>query len=126
MNTALRIVLALPGLLFLFAAARWLVDPSGAAAGLGMALLDGVGRSTQIGDMSAFFAVLGAFTLAGAVTRQRVWFHAPVALLSLTAAFRVLAWLLHDAALAADLITVEVVIATLLWVGSGYLCRDAN
>ena len=34
---------------------RWLVDPSGAAAGIGMPVLDGLARSSQIGDLGAFF-----------------------------------------------------------------------
>ncbi|SDR87173.1 hypothetical protein SAMN05216271_0618 [Halopseudomonas sabulinigri] len=114
MNKILTVVAGLLGLMFLLIGLRWLVDPSGAAGQLGMPLLDDVGRSTQIGDFAAFFLTLGVLILLGLVTSQRLWFYPAAMLLGIAALGRVLAWAVHDAALALDLIAPEVIIAAVL------------
>lgn len=118
MTKVLRVLVALPGVLFLVLGLRWIVDPAAAAAALGMPLLVGVGRSTQIGDLSAFFLTLAVTILVGAITARKVWLYAPMLLLALAALVRILAWLLHDAALATHLILPELIIAGLLWLAS--------
>ncbi|MEQ8859037.1 MAG: hypothetical protein RIC56_10340 [Pseudomonadales bacterium] len=114
MNRVLRAIVALSGALFVVIGLRWVTDPAAAAEALGMPLLSGVGRSTQIGDMAAFFLTLGITILMGAITGQRAWFHAPILLLGLAAGFRIVAWLVHDAALAMHLIAPEVIVAAVL------------
>lgn len=114
MNKVLRIVVALIGLLFIALGVRWLIDPSGSAADLGMPLLEGLGRSTQIGDLGAFFFSGGVMIIMGLLTDRRSWFYAPTILLASTALFRAIAWLAHDAALATEQIAVEVIVALLL------------
>jgi len=114
MNKVLRIVVALVGLLFVMLGIRWLVDPSGSAADLGMPLLEGIGRSTQIGDLGAFFFSGGLMVVIGLITDRRSWLYAPAMLVASTALFRVIAWLAHDAAFATQQIAVEVVISLLL------------
>jgi hypothetical protein len=114
MNTVLRVVVSLPAILFIFMGIRWVVAPADMAAQLGMPLLEGVGLSTQIGDLGSFFFVGGLFVLIGVITQKRAWFYAPALLLGFTALFRTLAWLLHDAAFALDMIAVEVVLVALL------------
>ena len=114
MNKILRVIVALPGILFVVTGLRWLVDPSAAAAQLEMPLLDGVGRSSQIGDMSGFFLTLGIIILIALITSKRSWYYPAIILLVITAIGRVLAWLVHDAALAVDMIAPEVIIACLL------------
>lgn len=123
-NRVLQVIASLPGILFLVTGLRWLIDPAGAAAALGMPLLEGVGRSTQIGDLSAFFLVLALFTLTGVATLKRHWFYAPVALLVIAAFSRIVAWLVQDAALALNLIVPELVIAALLWFTSKPICAE--
>ena len=81
MKQILRWIVGLVGVLFVAAGLRWLVDPAGAAATLGMPLLTGVGLSSQIGDMAAFFVTLGSTVLVGALTRRRLWFYPPMLLL---------------------------------------------
>ena len=103
---------------------RWAVDPTGAASGLGMTLMQGVGLSSQIGDIGAFFIGMGSMILLGLITQSRVWFQAPALLLALTAVLRLLAWLVHDAALTLDMIIVEVVICALLLLTSSRLSQD--
>ncbi len=65
-----RILSLLPAVLFLSTAYGWITNPSEAAKGLGMPLLEGIGRSTQIGDFSAFFIGVGLFSLMGALTNK--------------------------------------------------------
>ncbi|MBL4610480.1 hypothetical protein [Halopseudomonas sp.] len=114
MNKVLNVLVALVGVLFLLSGLRWLFDPTAAAATLGMPLLDGVGRSTQIGDMAAFFLTLGLLIMMGLVTAHRLWFYPACMLLGLAAFGRILAWAAHDAAFAVDLIAVELLITAFL------------
>ena len=71
MNKAIRLgmttLLALLGIMFVFNGLNWYINPAAAAEGLGMPLLQGGGLSTQLGDLSSFFLVLGLFVLAGVV-----------------------------------------------------------
>ena len=126
MNMALRIITALPGILFLSIAARFMFDPAGAAAQLGMPLLEGIGRSTQLGDLSGFFLTAGSMILLGVITQHRTWFYAVALLIGSTAVFRILAWLLHDAALATESIAVEVVVTVLVLVTARACAKAAD
>lgn len=114
MIKVLSVLVALLGVLFLLIGLRWQIDPAAAAATLGMPLLDGVGRSTQIGDMTAFFLTLGLLILMGLVTSQRIWFYPACMLLGIAAFGRILAWAFHDAAFAFDMIAVEVIVTGFL------------
>ena len=118
MNTILRLSVLLPGVLFLVMGLRWLLAPQGIAPDFGITLQSGVGLSSQIGDMAAFFLLLGICILTAVVTQRRFWYYPPMILLSLTALSRVLAWLIHDAALPMNLITPEIVVALILLVAS--------
>ena len=118
MNIVLRVVVLLCGVLFIVTGLRWLLAPAGVAPEFGLALSSGVGLSSQIGDMSAFFLTLGVCIMMGLTTQRTVWYYPPIILLSVTAVGRVLAWLLHDAALATDLIAPEVIVALILLIAS--------
>ena len=118
MNIALRAIVLLCGVLFIVTGLRWLLAPAGVAPEFGLALSSGVGLSSQIGDMSAFFLPLGVSILMGLTTRRAIWYYPPIILLSLTAVGRILAWLLHDAALAMNLIAPEVIVALILLIAS--------
>ena len=118
MNIALRAIVLLCGVLFIVTGLRWLLAPAGVAPEFGLALSTGVGLSSQIGDMSAFFLTLGVCILMGLTTQRTLWYYPPIILLSLTAVGRILAWLLHDAALAMNLIAPEVVVALILLTAS--------
>jgi hypothetical protein len=122
-NKILRVVTVLPGILFVVIGVGWIIDPASAAAGVGMPLLEGVGRSTQIGDLGAFFLTMGLLILIGVTTLKRVWFYPPMMLLGLAATFRIVAWLVHGAALAGSMIAVEVIVTTLLFVSTIRLCE---
>ena len=117
-NIALRAIVLLCGVLFIVTGLRWLLAPVGVAPEFGLVLSSGVGLSSQIGDLSAFFLTLGVCILMGLTTQRTIWYYPPVILLSLTAIGRVLAWLLHDAALATDLIAPEVIGSLILLIES--------
>lgn len=114
MHKALKVILILPALLFTAMGLRILFDPAGALGELGMPLLDGLGRSTQIGDLGAFFITGALLIILGVFTGKREWLYAPALLLGLTAVFRVWATVGHGATLAVQQIAVEVVICVLL------------
>lgn len=109
MHTTLRIVTVLLGLFFTFQGVGWLIDPAAAAAGLGMPLLDGLGRSTQVGDFAIFFLAAGMAILIGSLPGRARVLYFPAALIGGAAVTRTLAWALHGADFAALFITVELV-----------------
>lgn len=113
-NKLLRVLIVLIAILFMALGLRWLVDPTGAAAELGMTLLDGVGRSSQIGDVGGLFIGGSIMMLYALVSGKRSWFYAPALMMGLVAVLRILAWLLQDAALATQMIIVEVVVMAVL------------
>ncbi len=124
MKTVLRILVTLPAVLFVVMGLRWITDPTGAATALGMTLLDGVGRSSQIGDVGALFLSMGMMMMLALITARRSWFYAPALMLALIAVLRLLAWLLHGAALALDAIIVEVVVASILLFAASRLAQE--
>tara|TARA_B110000438_G_scaffold228711_1_gene223332 strand:- start:12 stop:404 length:393 start_codon:yes stop_codon:yes gene_type:complete len=125
-NKILRVVTVLPGILFVVIGVGWIIDPASAAAGVGMPLLEGVGRSTQIGDLGSFFLAMGLLILVGVTTLERVWFYPPMMLLGLAAIFRIVAWLVHGAALAGSMIAVEIIVTALLYVSTIRLCEKRS
>lgn len=114
---------ALLGILFLVMGVRWVIDPAAAAFELGMPLLDGIGRSSQIGDMAAFFLTMGSLIIVGVTTLRKVWFYPPMMLLGLAAIVRVVAWLVHGAELAVSMIAVEALSTAVLFVASIRICE---
>ncbi len=125
MNKIISVIVGLLGILFVVIGLRWLIDPLAAAAHLGMPLLDGAGRSTQIGDMAAFFLTLGTTIFLALITSKRVWFYPAIMLLGIAAVGRLLAWSVHDAALALDMIGVEIVVSGFLLFASRRLTTQA-
>ena len=124
MNRILQILVLLPAILFVVMGVRWLVDPAGIAPEFGLVLGEGLGLSSQVGDMSGYFLTLGICMLAALVSGRRVWYYPPMLLLLLTAVGRVIAWLLHDAALVPQ-IAAEIVVAVILLVAARRLATEA-
>ena len=112
---ALQIIAAVPGLLMLNNAVGFIIDPQKAAASLGMPLLEDMGRSTQIGDMGAFFLCSAGFIFYGAFKSNSTLLSAAASMLGVAAVMRLVAWGVHGAPFATVFITVEVVI--MLWLG---------
>ena len=121
MNRILKILVLLPAMLFLVTGVRWLVAPAGVAPMFGLTLDQGVGLSSQVGDMSAFFLTLGSCMLIALISGRRSWYYPAIMLLLITAIGRILAWLIHDATLALDLIGPEILVSVILLLASRLL-----
>jgi hypothetical protein len=118
MNKVLQVLVLLPAILFMVTGVRWLVAPAGVAPMFGLTLEQGVGLSSQVGDMSGFFLTLGSCMLIALISGRRTWYYPAIMLLLITAVGRILAWLVHDATLALDLIGPELVVSAILVVAS--------
>jgi hypothetical protein len=120
-----RILAGLVALVMGVSALNWVADPASAAQGLGMPLLDGIGRSTQVGDFTAFFSAVTIFCVLGVVTQRAHWLHSAATILGLAALARTLAWALHGAEFATVFIVMEMVMTTLLLVAAVLFTRTA-
>ncbi len=109
-----RIISWILGLFFALQTINWIARPAASAEALGMPLLDGVGRSTQVGDLTAFFFALSTMILLGAYRSNSQWLRGAALLLGSAAVMRTLAWLLHDASFTAGFIAIEALCAGLL------------
>ena len=125
MKNVLRIVAGLVGILFFFIGLQWIISPANVAESLGMPVLEGVGLSTQIGDLGSFFITVGAMTLIGAITTTRHWFYAPSMLLLVAALYRTLSTLLYGAPFVMSAIVFEVSVGLfLIFAGSRIETKD--
>ena len=118
MHARLRLAIVVLGAFFTLQGIAWLVDPARVAAGLGMPLLDGLARSTQVGDLASFFLVAGVTMLLGSRDGRSQLLYVPAALIGGAAVTRTLAWLWQGADFAAFFIAVEVVVALTLLTGA--------
>ena len=121
MRKIVSMLVLLPAILFVVTGLRWLVAPAGVAPEFGLTLDFGVGLSSQVGVMAGFFLTLGACVLAALVSGRRSWYYPAILLLLITALGRIVAWVVHDAALALNLIAPEVIISLILIGASRFL-----
>ena len=84
----------------------------------GLTLEQGVGLSSQVGDMSAFFLTLGSCMLIALISKRRLWYYPPIMLLLAAAVGRLVAWMAHDATFAVSLIGTEILVSALLFLAS--------
>src|SRR5581483_770115 len=90
LRNALRAALVLAGAGFVVLAAGFLRDPVLPASRLGVAPLGLLGETTLRGDFFAFFAVGGLLSIAGAVRSDARLLLAPLLLIALTLAGRLI------------------------------------
>jgi uncharacterized membrane protein len=124
LNKVIKLLVLLPAILFVSMGIRWLVAPAGIAPNFGLTLAEGIGLSSQIGDMASFFLTLGSCMLIALISERRSWYYPPMMLLAIAALGRIVAWLLHDATLAVSQITVEMVVALILLLASRRLPQE--
>ncbi len=125
MKNVLRVIAGLAGTLFFLNGLQWIISPANVADSLGMPLLEGVGLSTQIGDLGSFFITVGAMTLIGAITTTRHWFYAPSMLLLVAALYRTLSTILYGAPFVMSAIIVEISVGLfLIFAGSRIATKD--
>ena len=121
----LLLLTLLTGLLFTLTGVQWWVMPDAVAPQFGLTLDTGLGLSSQIGDMSAFFLLLGFCAFMALVTRRGVWYTPAIALLVLTAIGRIIAWVVHGAAFATDQIALELLVAVIYWLAARSLTTNS-
>ena len=109
---------ALVGLFMALQTMTWISSPGEAAPSLGMGLLEGIGRSTQIGDFSSFFFSVTVFCFLGAYLKQPQWLIAAMIVLGSAAIFRSPAWISQGADFTTDFILAEIAMAILLIVNA--------
>ena len=124
MNKVLKLMVLIPAIIFVVTGIRWLVAPAEVASSFGLALSEGIGLSSQVGNLASFFITLGSCMLIALITELRSWYYPPMMLLAIAAIGRTIAWLLHDATLAVSQIMVEVTVALILLLASRRLPQE--
>jgi hypothetical protein len=124
LNKVLKLIVLIPAILFVATGIRWLVAPAEVAPSFGLTLSEGIGLSSQVGDLASFFITLGSCMLIALITELRSWYYPPMMLLAIAAIGRTIAWLLHDATLAVSQIMVEVTVALILLLASRRLPQE--
>jgi hypothetical protein len=109
-----RLISGIIGAFMLLQALNWLFDPSSAAAGLSMSLLEGEGGNTQIGDFTSFFFTAGLMAVIGAYRNEHLWLYTTISLLGSAAVFRILAGAFHGTEYLISAIIFEIVASLLL------------
>ena len=114
MQRVRQILGALTGVFLGVSAFNWMYGPQAAAAGLGMDLLTGMGRNTQIGDMTAFVATSSLFILLGVWQKRPDFLLVPAFLQLRAALFRLTSAQFYDAVLIVPAVVFEVVTGIIL------------
>jgi hypothetical protein len=101
------------GLVLAIIALRWILSPEDSANSLGMILLDGAGRNTQIRDFTSLFASTSIFCFLSIATRQYQWIFSSGIVFTLIALIGVLASQLHDAPFSYSSLMAEIIFAVM-------------
>ena len=120
-NNVIKIIAAVPGIPMLVNALLFIAQPERVTADLGMPLLEGVGLSTQLADLGAFFTFSALLIFYGVLKSNGEYLRIVALLLGLTAILRAVAWVVNDAALASTLIGAEILLVVWLWISAKYI-----
>jgi len=119
MNKFLIILNTINGFIFIVLGLVWIISPYDAGANFGILVIpEGLGRSSLIGDVGSYFFCIGLMMILAAYTLKNIWFYAPAMLLSVTAIFRIISWVAHDATFATQFIVIEIVLVAILLITS--------
>ena len=110
MLSLLRIITVLSGLGLFLIGVIWWLQPAAAAEMLGASLLDGTGRSTQIGDSGAVFIGAGGLLALGAIRNHAALVISGGLLVGLVIPGRVLSATTHGGAWTPDEIAGECIV----------------
>jgi hypothetical protein len=117
----MKFLVLVPGLMMLSNAVMFVLSPADAAGDLGMPLLEGIGLSTQLADLGAFFTFSALLIFYGVLNLKGEYLRITALLLGLAAILRVIAWGVNGAAFATELIVAEIVLVIWLLVGAVYI-----
>ncbi len=110
MLSLLRIITVLSGVGLFLIGVIWWLQPATAAEMLGASLLDGTGRSTQIGDSGAFFIGAGGLLALGAIRNHAALVISGGLLVGLVIPGRILSATTHGGAWTPDEIAGECIV----------------
>ena len=99
------------GIVLTIIAIRWILLPEESANSLGMILLDGSGRNTQIRDFTSIFASTAIFCSLSIATKQFQWIFSSGIIFSIIAIISVVASQLHDAPITYSSLIAEIIFA---------------
>jgi hypothetical protein len=122
----IKFLVLVPGLLMLNNAVMFVISPAGVAGDLGMPLLEGIGLSTQLADLGAFFTFSALLIFYGVLNSKGEYLRITALLLGLAAILRVTAWGVNGAAFATELIVAEIVLVIWLLGGAVYIDRSKS
>lgn len=122
----IKFLVLVPGLLMLNNAVMFVISPAGVAGDLGMPLLEGIGLSTQLADLGAFFTFSALLIFYGVLNSKGEYLRITALLLGLAAILRVIAWGVNGAAFATELIVAEIVLVIWLLGGAVYIDRSKS
>jgi len=114
MSFITKFLSSIPAVVFLIIGVFWVLQPGIMAENFGMVLSSGLGLSSQIGDLGSYFVSSALMIFYGIYTNNTHWFYPPILIMLLTALFRTLSTLLHDAPFAADMIGSEILFSGIL------------
>ena len=114
MSLITKFLSSIPAVVFLIIGVFWVMQPGIMAENFGMVLSSGLGLSSQIGDLGSYFVSSALMIFYGIYTNNTHWFYPPILIMLLTALFRTLSTLLHDAPFAADMIGSEILFSGIL------------
>ena len=114
MSSITKFLSSIPAVVFLIIGVFWVLQPGIMAENFGMVLSSGLGLSSQIGDLGSYFVSSALMIFYGIYTNNTNWFYPPILIMLLTALFRTLSTLLHDAPFAADMIGSEILFSGIL------------
>lgn len=89
MRMALRVLVGVAGLLFVFLGLQFWLNPAALAGKLGVSPVGELGLATIRADMAAFFGVGGGFALAAAFRGERKLLTTPLVLVAVALVGRV-------------------------------------
>ena len=114
MSSITKFLSSIPAVVFLIIGVFWVLQPGIMAENFGMVLSSGLGLSSQIGDLGSYFVSSALMIFYGIYTNNTHWFYPPILIMLLTALFRTLSTLLHNAPFAADMIGSEILFSGIL------------
>ena len=101
------------GIVLTIIAIRWILLPEESAISLGMILLDGSGRNTQIRDFTSIFASTAIFCFLSIATKQFQWIFSSGIIFSIITIISIVASQLHDAPITYSSLIAEIIFAIL-------------
>jgi len=99
------------GIVLTIIAIRWILLPEESANSLGMILLDGSGRNTQIRDFTSIFASTAIFCSLSIATKQFQWIFSSGIIFLIIAIMSIVASQLHEAPISYSSLIAEIIFA---------------